>query len=50
MYRTVVQLLEPYPLVCLLLALALLNLWRKRRETRRRLVLLTIPVVGLVLL
>ena len=42
--------LEPYPLVCLLLALALLNLWRKRRETRRRLVLLTIPVVGLVLL
>jgi uncharacterized SAM-binding protein YcdF (DUF218 family) len=41
MYRSIVSLLQPYTLVHLLLALAIANLWRKRRETRRRLLLLT---------
>jgi uncharacterized SAM-binding protein YcdF (DUF218 family) len=34
----------------LFIVLALINLWRKRRESRGRLVVLTVPVVGVVLL
>jgi uncharacterized SAM-binding protein YcdF (DUF218 family) len=41
MYRSLTALLEPYTLVYLLTALAIANLWRKRRETRRRLLVLT---------
>jgi uncharacterized SAM-binding protein YcdF (DUF218 family) len=41
MYRLVVVLLEPYTLLWLVTALAVANLWRRRRETRRRLLVLT---------
>jgi uncharacterized SAM-binding protein YcdF (DUF218 family) len=50
MYNVVGQLFQPYTFFCLLLALALVLLWRKRRESRLRLWLLTIPAVGLLLL
>ena len=36
MYRFVTQLAQPGLLLSLLLALAVANLWRRRRETRRR--------------
>ncbi|OHB66335.1 MAG: hypothetical protein A2V70_10055 [Planctomycetes bacterium RBG_13_63_9] len=49
MYRLIVELLQPFPVLCLLMAVALANLWRKRAETRGRLLLLTIPLVGLVM-
>ncbi len=41
--------MQPYPVILLFIALALANLWWKRRETRRRLLLLTIPFLVLVL-
>jgi uncharacterized SAM-binding protein YcdF (DUF218 family) len=44
MYNVVVTLLQPGFLLGLLVLLAAANLWRKRRETRRRLLLLTIPL------
>ena len=44
MYRLVVDLAHPVFLLGLLVVLATANLWRKRRETRRRLLLLTIPL------
>jgi uncharacterized SAM-binding protein YcdF (DUF218 family) len=44
------QLLQPFPLLMLLLALGLANLWRKRRETRKRLLLLTVPFLLLTVL
>jgi uncharacterized SAM-binding protein YcdF (DUF218 family) len=50
MYQTITSLLQPYPLLFLLLALAIANLWRKRRETRRRLLLVTVLFVALALL
>jgi uncharacterized SAM-binding protein YcdF (DUF218 family) len=40
---------NPYPVLLLLVTLALANLWRKRRETPRRLLLVTVPFVVLVL-
>jgi len=40
-YHFVVELTRPFTLAYLLTALALLNLWRKRRETRGRLLCLT---------
>jgi uncharacterized SAM-binding protein YcdF (DUF218 family) len=43
------QFLQPLPLLLLLLGMAIANLWRKRRESRRRLLLLTVPFVILVL-
>jgi len=50
MYHLAAAILRPYPLLCLALILALVNLWRRRSESRRRLLLLTLPVVGLVLI
>ncbi len=50
MYPFLKQLLQPYTLLFLLTALALANLWRKRREGRWRLWLVTIPFVGLFLI
>ena len=43
MYRLVVNLLRPYTIVSLLTALAIANLWRRRRESRGRLLLVTLP-------
>lgn len=45
MYRLLVDLARPTVLLSLLAALALANLWRKRQESRRRLLLLTVPFV-----
>jgi uncharacterized SAM-binding protein YcdF (DUF218 family) len=45
MYEIVVALLRPYTLLWLVLVLAVVNLWRKRRDTPGRLLLVTIPVV-----
>jgi len=42
-------LLRPLPFLLLLCGLALANLWRRRVESRRRLLLLTIPFVMLVI-
>src|SRR5881394_4046249 len=50
MYETVVAFLRPYTLLWLVLLVAVINLWRKRRETRRRLLLVTIPFVALQLI
>ncbi|MBN2477625.1 MAG: YdcF family protein [Pirellulales bacterium] len=50
MYRFIVFWLQPFPLLGLLLVLGLVNLWRKRELSRRRLLLVTIPLVGLVVL
>jgi uncharacterized SAM-binding protein YcdF (DUF218 family) len=48
MYQVFVwRVLQPFPLLWLLLGLALLNLWRKRTESRRRLLLVTFPFVVL---
>src|SRR5712691_8416137 len=47
---TVWQFLQPFPLLLLLTGVALANLWRKRRETRGRLLLLTVPYLLLLLL
>jgi uncharacterized SAM-binding protein YcdF (DUF218 family) len=49
MYHFVVELAQPAFLLGLLILLAVANLWRKRRETRRRLLLLTVPLVLLTL-
>jgi uncharacterized SAM-binding protein YcdF (DUF218 family) len=45
MYRLAADLLQPFFLLYLLTALLLLNLWRKRREDRRRLLALTLAFV-----
>jgi len=44
------RVLQPFPLLWLLLGLALLNLWRKRTESRRRLLLVTFPFVVLTII
>jgi uncharacterized SAM-binding protein YcdF (DUF218 family) len=49
MYRFVVDLLQPYPLLYLLTGLAIANLWRKRRESRGRLAVVTLAFVALAL-
>lgn len=49
MYRMVVWLLGPYNLLFLAVGLAIVNLWRRRREGRGRLLLVTVPFAGLVL-
>jgi uncharacterized SAM-binding protein YcdF (DUF218 family) len=49
MYEVVVALLRPYTVFCLILLVAVVNLWWRRRETRGRLLLLTIPFVVLQL-
>jgi len=50
MYRLVVDLFEPFTLLFLLTALAVANLWRKRLETRRRLLLVVVPLLALAML
>jgi len=50
MYRLLVDLAQPTVLLGLLTLLAVANLWRKRKEVRRRLLLVTIPFVLLTLL
>jgi uncharacterized SAM-binding protein YcdF (DUF218 family) len=49
-YALVTTLLQPYTFLCLLMAGAIVNIWRKRRETRGRLLLVTLPFVALVFL
>jgi uncharacterized SAM-binding protein YcdF (DUF218 family) len=49
MYRLAVDLFQPYPLLFALTGLAVANLWRKRREARGRLAVLTLAFVGLAL-
>jgi uncharacterized SAM-binding protein YcdF (DUF218 family) len=50
MYRFAVNLLQPYLLLYLLTGLAIANLWRKRRETRGRLLCVTVLFGTLTLL
>src|SRR6516165_8195266 len=50
MYEFFTQLLQPFTLLWFVLLLAVINLWRKRRETRRRLLLVTIPFALLTVL
>jgi uncharacterized SAM-binding protein YcdF (DUF218 family) len=50
MYRIAVYLCQPTLLLYLLVVLAVLNLWRRRQESRRRLLLATIPLVLLSVL
>src|SRR4051794_26081584 len=47
MYRFAVALLQPYILLHVFCGLTVANLWRKRRETRGRLVLVTLAFVPL---
>lgn len=49
MYEFAEAFLRPFSLLSFLTILALLNLWRGRRDTRWRLVLLTVPLVALLL-
>jgi uncharacterized SAM-binding protein YcdF (DUF218 family) len=49
MYRFAVDLLQPYPLLYLAAGLAIANLWRRRRESRGRLAVVTIAFVALTL-
>ncbi len=42
--------LQPYPVLLLLLGLGIAELWRRRRESIRRLLFVTIPFVGLTIL
>ncbi len=48
MYDLLVALCRPYTLLFLCLTAALMVLWIRRRETRRRLLLVTVPFLGLV--
>jgi len=51
MYQIFVwRILQPYPLLWLFMGLALLNLWRKRKESRRRLLFVAVPYLVLTLL
>lgn len=50
MYRFLVDLLQPYPLLFLFTGLVIANLWRKRRETRGCLAVLTLAFLALTLL
>ena len=45
MYRLLTDLAQPAFLLALLALLAFANLWRKRRESRRRLLLLAVPLL-----
>jgi len=49
MYHFLVKLLDPFLILYLLTAWALVNLWCKRTESRRRLLLVSVPFVGLTL-
>jgi uncharacterized SAM-binding protein YcdF (DUF218 family) len=50
MYYFLVDLFSPFTLLCLFLLLAALNLWRWRVESKRRLLLVTVPIVTLFIL
>jgi uncharacterized SAM-binding protein YcdF (DUF218 family) len=50
MYKFLIEVLRPQFLLLVLMALALIGVWRKRPATRRRLLFLTIPFVLLVLI
>lgn len=50
MYQLLVFVLQPPFLLYVAVALALANLWRKRQESRRRLLLLTVPFLLLAIL
>jgi len=50
MYRIANELLQPYTLLFLISIAALAGLWRRRRETRTRLLLLSVPLGMLLLL
>jgi uncharacterized SAM-binding protein YcdF (DUF218 family) len=51
MYQVFVwRVLQPFPLLWLFLGFALLNLWRKRTESRRRLLLVAFPFVVLTII
>jgi uncharacterized SAM-binding protein YcdF (DUF218 family) len=49
-FHFVWYLLQPYFLLLLVTAIAVANLWRRRRETRKRLLLVSLPLLGFVLL
>jgi uncharacterized SAM-binding protein YcdF (DUF218 family) len=49
MYRFVVGLLDPHTILFLLVCVALIFLWRKRRDPKRRLLPLLVPLIGLAL-
>lgn len=50
MYRLLAVVLEPFTLALVLTALATANLWRKRVETRKRLLFVAIPLAALAVL
>jgi uncharacterized SAM-binding protein YcdF (DUF218 family) len=50
MYQFILALAQPYTILLLLMAVAIVNLWRKRRETRRRLLPLTVLFMALAVL
>lgn len=50
MYRLAVDLVEPYPLLCLFIAVAIVWTWRKQPEARGRLVWIAVPFSILVIL
>jgi len=50
MYRFFVDLLQPFPILYLAALAALVNLWRRRVESKRRLWLLTAPMILLAIL
>jgi uncharacterized SAM-binding protein YcdF (DUF218 family) len=50
MYRLFNEILNPYALSCLLTLGACVNLWRRRVETRRRLLLITVPLAVMVVI
>src|SRR5690348_17051619 len=49
MYEFLVTLLQPFPILFVATALAVLVLWRRRRETRARLVRLSVAFAALAL-
>jgi uncharacterized SAM-binding protein YcdF (DUF218 family) len=50
MYQTLLHLFDPYTVCCLLLAVSLVLLWRKRRDIRGRVWLVTVPAVGMIVM
>lgn len=47
MYQSIVALLQPFPLLFFVVTVGLVLLWRRRVETRRLLLLVTVPWVAL---
>src|SRR5438477_3319504 len=46
MYRLATELAQPFTLLYLVTALTILNLWRRRKETWRALLLVTVPFLA----